>query len=215
MPKQVKTSVPQRHVQTRSSNKTAHPGNVDKSTLRRSTAEVNEERKARARAKAAREEARQQSINRAAEFERADMADEILVDATPRPLFTPKRPRNQDLSDVTPLPETSDVDMSGNFAKSSSDSEPSDTEDDLNVESDASAPPRLCKKPKGGKNKSKTVKKAVVKTKADPQMVGPSLFFRHLQCNYRAASGVQVKKSKNTHAGQDQCCCKANPGECR
>jgi hypothetical protein len=161
------TSVPQRRIETRASNKMAHPGDVVKNLnkKRRNADEVREEHEAKAQVKAAREEARLQSINRAAEFERADIANEDLVDATPRPLFTPKRRHSQILSDITPLAETSDVDMSDRFEKSSfvpPASEPG-TEDDSTVESDIPPPP--CKKPKG--NPKKIVKKtAALKTKA-------------------------------------------------
>ena len=95
------TTAPQRQIGTRASNKTAHPGNADKSHGRRSSAEVQKERTAKAQAKAAREEAKQNSINRTAEFELADIAEEGLADATPRPPFTPKQwppPRNQTYS---------------------------------------------------------------------------------------------------------------------
>jgi hypothetical protein len=84
------TSVPQHRIETRASNKTAYPGNVVKNTTHQSASEVREECEAKAQAKAAHEEARQQSTHHAAEFECADIANEDLVDATPRPLFTPK-----------------------------------------------------------------------------------------------------------------------------
>lgn len=90
-------------METRASNKAAHPGYADKSKTRRSTEEVQKERTAKAGAKAAREKAREKSINRAAEFEADDMANEGLADATPRPPFTPKPPRNRTHPDLTPL----------------------------------------------------------------------------------------------------------------
>jgi hypothetical protein len=142
------TSVPPRQIATRASNKTTHPGNAVKTTKRRTTAEVQEERAAKAQAKAAREEARQQSINRAAEFERADMVNEDLVDATPRPPFTPKKPQYQTHSDLTPLAETSDADMSDGFEKASfvpPASEHSDTADESADESDTPRPAKKLK----------------------------------------------------------------------
>ena len=77
-------------METRVGNKTAHPGNLIKSTCR-TKAEIEQERIAKAQAIAARTEAKQQCINRTAAFEHADMANEDVVDATPRPLFAPKR----------------------------------------------------------------------------------------------------------------------------
>jgi hypothetical protein len=61
-----------------------------KTTKHQTTAEVQEECAAKAQAKAAHEDARLQSINRTAEFEHANMANEVLVNATPHPPFTPK-----------------------------------------------------------------------------------------------------------------------------
>jgi hypothetical protein len=78
------TSAPRRQMETRASNKTAHPGYVDKVIpTRRSGVEVQKTRTAKAQAKAAREEAKKNSINRTAEFELADIAKENLADATP------------------------------------------------------------------------------------------------------------------------------------
>ncbi|KAH9166464.1 hypothetical protein EDB89DRAFT_1910690 [Lactarius sanguifluus] len=103
-----KTPSPPRRMSTRASNKTAHPGNVVKNK-RRTTAQVQEEKMAKAKAKEARKVAKQQGINRAAQFEHACLANEDLVDATPRPLFTPKRHMGDNStqaveSDVPPPP---------------------------------------------------------------------------------------------------------------
>ena len=161
------TSVPPRQMVTQASNKTTHPGNAVKTTKHRTTAEVEEERAAKAQAKAAHEEARQQSINRAAKFERADMANENLVDATPRPPFTPKQPQYQTHSDLTPLAETSDVDMSDDFEKASfvpPASEHSDTVDESAGESDTPRPTKEMKaEPKKVVVKTAATKKAVAK----------------------------------------------------
>ena len=157
------TTAPQRQIGTWASNKTAHPGNADKSHGRRSSAEVQKERTAKAQAKAAREEAKQNSINRTAEFELADIAEEGLADATPRPPFTPKQwppPRNQTYSDLTPLAAMSDDDMSEDFDRASfvpPRSEMSATADDSAVESEAPTP---------APKKQKTQDKAAVKTAA-------------------------------------------------
>jgi len=82
---------------TRASNKSAHPGNIVKpSAPRRTSAEVQQEREAKAKAKADLAAEKQESIFRTAEFEYADMAKEAMADATPRPqLTTPKPPRNK------------------------------------------------------------------------------------------------------------------------
>jgi hypothetical protein len=154
-------------METRASNKTTHPGTAVKAKARRTSAEVQKERTAKARAKEAREDARQNSINRMAEFELADIAEEDLANATPRPPFTPKQwpaPRNQTYSDLTPLAATSDADanMSDDFDRASfvpPRSEMSVTADDSDVESDAPSPPLK-------KQKTQNIGKAAVKTAA-------------------------------------------------
>ena len=136
---------------TRAKNKTAHPGYADKPKTRRTRAEVEEDRKTKAEAKASREEAKQNGIIRMAEFEAADLAEEDLVDATPRPLFTPRqrsKRHNQAYSGLTPIQATSDIDTSDfdgalfNPAKSDISAEnPTDEDSDSVVESDAAASP--------------------------------------------------------------------------
>jgi hypothetical protein len=166
--------VPQCQIETRSSNKTAHPGDAVKTTKHRTTAEVQEGHVAKAQAKAAHEDARLQSINCTAEFEHADMANEDLVDATPRPPFTPKpwpQPHKQASSDLTPLAETSDVDLSDNFKKASftpPTSKRSVTTDESAVDSDMPTPvtKKLKVEPKKAMVKTAGKKKAMAK-KAD------------------------------------------------
>ena len=85
-----KVTVPQRQIETRAKNKTTHPGKVVKPSHRQTKVEVQQEKDAKAKAKAVLAEARQQSINRTAEFERANIANEDMVNANPRPTFTPK-----------------------------------------------------------------------------------------------------------------------------
>ena len=140
------TPAPQRQIMTRSSNKTAHPGYVDKvEKTRRTTEEVQKDRKAKAQAKATREAAREKSINRTAEFEVADKTREYLADATPRahPPFTPKQrlqSHNQAFSDLTPLKATSDSEVDTNFDRASFVPDRSETSaqgDDSAAESDA------------------------------------------------------------------------------
>src|ERR1700679_1223357 len=111
-------TVPQRRIGTRAKNKTTHPGKVVEASHRRTRAEVQQERDGKTQAKKGLAEARQQSINRTAEFERADIANEDMVDATPRPMFTPKpRPlsRNQKNSPLTSFAGTSDIEVSDNL----------------------------------------------------------------------------------------------------
>jgi hypothetical protein len=130
-------------METRARNKIAHPRNAVKTSKRRTTAEVQAERAAKAQAKAAQEKARQQSINRAAEFEHADMADEDLVDATPRPLFTPKSSRIRTNPNLIPLEEMSDVEMT--YVSDSASFIPPSAEESVannsGVESDVPPPP--------------------------------------------------------------------------
>jgi hypothetical protein len=111
-----KISIPPGQVGTRGKNKTTHPGKVvkDAKQKRRSKAEMKRDGEAEAKAKADLAEARQESINRTAEFERADIANEDIVDATPRPAFTPKpRPlsRNQRSSSLTPFASATDIEV--------------------------------------------------------------------------------------------------------
>src|SRR5271169_4673553 len=80
-----------RQIETRTQNKTAHPGAVCKPAVpRRTPAEVQQERNAKAKAKKDLEEMKRQSIVRTAEFEATEIANEDTVDITPHPPFTPK-----------------------------------------------------------------------------------------------------------------------------
>ncbi|KAH9026130.1 hypothetical protein EDB85DRAFT_1893546 [Lactarius pseudohatsudake] len=126
-----------------------YTGNIVKHK-RRTTAQVQEGKMAKAKAKEAHKVAKQQGINRAAQFEHACLANEDLVDATPRPLFTPKRRHNQIQSDLTPISKTSDSDShsdsnnngdSDNDRDSDNDSDPdSDSESSDNNEKSAFKP---------------------------------------------------------------------------
>ena len=127
---------------------------------------------AKAKAKEDHELARKQSIERAAQFERADVVCENDFDATPRPAFIPKSwPPNQ--SRVSPHPETSDVEMShgsdfdGDFDRAPFIPPPSadgsSTVDDSAVESN---PPPPAKKAKAAeKGKAEVTKKAKAASK--------------------------------------------------
>ena len=144
-------TVPQRQIETRATNKFTHPGNIFKPAVpRRTSAQVQEERDAKAQAKADREEAKRQSIVRAAQFEHADMANEDVVDMTPRPPFTPKPwppPRNRKAAKLVPITESSDVEMGDEFDKESFAPVLSEqesvrvTEDESAVDSDGPTPP--------------------------------------------------------------------------
>lgn len=110
-----KSPIPPSHIETRSRNKLVHPGVPDKAAKRRTSADVQQEREAKAQAKAAQEKTKRHNINRAAEFEHADMNNEDVADATPRPAFTPKSrplPRNHRKSILAPVAEDSDVEAS-------------------------------------------------------------------------------------------------------
>jgi hypothetical protein len=82
--------MPQHHIETQLSNKSAHPGLAIKAKQCQTMAEVQQEHKAKAQAKAAQEETKQWNINHAAEFEHAEMVNEDIIDATPHPSFAPK-----------------------------------------------------------------------------------------------------------------------------
>jgi sRNA-binding protein len=98
-------------VKTRESNKLAHPGQHVAPKLRRTKDEVQAERAAKAQAKADSEEAKKQSILRAAEFEHAERANEDLADATPCPPFKSQPPHSRKKTSLIPVAETSDVEM--------------------------------------------------------------------------------------------------------
>ncbi|KAH9010534.1 hypothetical protein EDB85DRAFT_2161179 [Lactarius pseudohatsudake] len=91
---------------------------------------------AKAKAKEARKVAKQQGINRAAQFEHACLANEDLVDATPRPLFTPKRRHNQIQSDLTPISKTSDSDSHGDSNNNGDSDSHGDNDRDSDNDSD-------------------------------------------------------------------------------
>ena len=112
MPSQKSKAIQPRQIGTRASNKLAHPGQVTKTSTRRTSAEVQQEREAKAKAKADCEDAKQQSIICAAEFERAEIANEDMVNATPRPPFTPKPwPPARNKKKAGKVVESSDVEM--------------------------------------------------------------------------------------------------------
>jgi len=102
---------PPSQIRTRSKNKNAHPGAIVRGPPRRSSAEVQLERAAKTQAKAAQEAEKRQNIQRAAAFELTDMANEDIVDITPRPAsFAPKLwpPHNHKKADLAPIAEVGD-----------------------------------------------------------------------------------------------------------
>jgi len=149
-----KKSVEPRQIGTRASNKLAHPGQVTKTGVpRRTSAEVQHEREAKAKAKADREKAKKQGIIRAAEFEHADMANEDIVNATPRPPFTPKPwppPRNK--KKLVPVAESNEVDEpdfdNTSLSPAPSDSSVTESESESVTESESDDPTPPTKKQK-------------------------------------------------------------------
>ncbi|KAH8980733.1 hypothetical protein EDB86DRAFT_3087613 [Lactarius hatsudake] len=142
------TSSPPHRMTTRAGNKQAHPGNVLKAAPRRTTADVQWDKTAKAQAKKAHQEARQQNINDLAEFEHADMVNEG-VDATPRPLALSTPKPLPPLRDHTRLSrcriaDSSDGEAFNNPVSTLSCTEKSTTEDDSSSESvdeDSDDPP--------------------------------------------------------------------------
>ena len=142
--------------ETRASNKLVHPGELLAPKHHRTKDEVKAECAAKAQAKVDREKAKKQSIIRAAEFEHADKADKDIVDATPRPAFTPKPwppPHNKKKANLIPVAKISDVEMSGvddgSFVPPRS--EKSVSVDDSAVESDNPPPAKRPKAQTAGK----------------------------------------------------------------
>jgi hypothetical protein len=150
-----KAAVSQSQVGTRAKNKTTHPGKVvkDSQQQRRTKAEIQQEKEAKAQAKLDLAEARQQGINRTAEFEHANIANEDIVDATPRPTFTPKPrtlSRNQKKSSLTPFADTTDIELSDDLDENplTPGSKNSVDADDSAVENDGPPPPTPAEKMK-------------------------------------------------------------------
>jgi hypothetical protein len=75
---------------TRASNASKHPGLANKPAPRRTSAQVKAAATAKEAAKAAKKQAEEARIKRVAEFESNARNNEDLIDATPRPNFTPR-----------------------------------------------------------------------------------------------------------------------------
>ena len=102
---------PPSQIRTRSENRDINPGIPDKPKPRRATAKVQSERNAKAKAKETQAVAKQCNIERTTEFEHTDMANEDLVDATPRASCAPKpwrRTRKDETAELSPVAEVSD-----------------------------------------------------------------------------------------------------------
>lgn len=135
---------PQYHVATRSKNKSTHPGLAVRAMPRRTTAEVQQDRATKAQAKAAREEEKRQSINRTAAFEHEAIANEDVVDATPRPPIPPKPQSAPHSHKDTSLNLARDLETSDTESFYAALSEPGCKEsipDDSSFKSDNDTPP--------------------------------------------------------------------------
>jgi len=156
-----KPTVPPSQIKTRAKNKSSHPGIPDRAPPRRTSVEVENERAAKARATAAQQEKKRQNIRRAAEFEHADMGNEPIADATPRPIHTPKPwppPRNRGNASLGPVAEASDNpndDFSSELSFKPLYSEESATEKETAAESDSPRPAKKLKAQMTGKAKPK------------------------------------------------------------
>ena len=111
---------------TRLKNATQHPGLVIGPAKRRTTAEVKAATEAKQAANVAKKQAKIASIRRAAEFESTAMAEEELLDATPRPKSNPK---SSSLAVSTKM-ETSNIEMSDSTLTENDDRPEDSTEDD-------------------------------------------------------------------------------------
>jgi hypothetical protein len=144
-----KSPSPPSPIRTRPKNKNTHPGVIVQAPPHRSSAEIQQERAAKARAKAAQEAEKQQNIQRTAAFELTDMINEDVADATPHPaLFTPKpqpRPKRKKaipalIAEGSDDPDNSHDTSSSFSPKPSACSEDSATEEEPASEIDSQSP---------------------------------------------------------------------------
>ena len=140
MPKVTPDAIqPQRQMETRAKNKTTHPGQLVKPSPRRSKADADQAKQAKAQAKADREEAKQRSINRAAIFECADIANEDSVDVTPR--LAPKAQMQSHNQTDSPFSSCVDTDVEESDGPDKTPPAPTSVDDDYSaVESDVPTP---------------------------------------------------------------------------
>lgn len=160
---------------TRQANKSQHPGAVAKAKPRRTSAQVKADRAAAEAKKLDKKATRAKNIEKVAEFEDRDQMAEEMLQATPRPEFTPKplRATSPDVQETTPEP-SSDVDMgpgngdSDNFIPKSTNGPEDSVADVCTDEEEVLPPPPRKSKPaltkakvdgqkKAGKEKEKAV----------------------------------------------------------
>ncbi|KAM6503850.1 hypothetical protein JOM56_000793 [Amanita muscaria] len=195
---------PPRQIETRARNKLAHPGNVLKSAVpRRTSDEVQDERDAKAKAKADREAAKRKSILRTAEFEQADIANEDIVDATPRPPFTPKpwppRAHNHKSTSLGPITESSDVEMGDDidresFAPAPSEQSTTENDSDSAIESDDRTPPAKKQKAQGAEKIKAGAKQAS----------GKAAEKKKTQATEKATGNAAAKAAKKMEVDRDE-----------
>ncbi|KAF8496060.1 hypothetical protein JB92DRAFT_3126258 [Gautieria morchelliformis] len=163
-------------METQASNKTAHPGRVAKAPPHQTTAKVQEEHAAEVQAKAALIEAKKKGVNRAAEFERDDIAKEDLMDATACPPFTPKpwpplhnhKAHHTPRADLKPIEESGGVEVTDDQSSFIPPNSEISVVGNSEVESAAAPSPAKKRKPetrKHAKPKATTTKKAMTTAK--------------------------------------------------
>jgi hypothetical protein len=132
---------------------------------------VENDRARKAQAEAARQEEKLRKIRHTAEFEHADIAHEDVVDATPRPCFTPKPTRNSNKASLRPVAEVSDdcSDESNSLSYQPLCSEKSDNEEESAVEGDLQPPTKRLKAQTTGRAKPKVGTRAKKSRKAAPR----------------------------------------------
>ena len=158
-----KVSKAQHCMETWAGNKQAHSGITIKGKMHRTTAEVQQECKVKAQAKATKEAKWKRFIKCTAEFEHDEMANEDIVDATPHPPFTQMQQQasQNHRNSLSPVTEMSNVDTHDQidmllFVGQADCSDMSVIEEDIADKSDA--PPPVQKRPT--KAKTKTTGKA-------------------------------------------------------
>lgn len=185
-------------INTRSKNVAVHPGLVLQAPPRRTSAQVKADKAAKKEAKETANLAAQAKINRAAAFENAAMANEDLLDATPRPLFTPKPKSTADVPDSETDGGSIEVDVTDGLDGDQRTFVPmntSETEGDAIRSEDVEETPVPKRRvsAKGGKRMSaKTVAKTAAKVKQKLEVV------EEVSANESEArpSKIEVKKSE-------------------
>ena len=148
----------------------AHPGNICRPNIPHQTsAEVQQDHNAKAKAKKYLEEMKQQSVMCTTKFKAADIANKDRVNATPCPPFTPKpwpSPHDMKLVPITKSNKSSNTEMGNEFDRESFVPELSEdmvSEDGLSA-TESNEPTPVAKKWKGkdmGKDTGKDAGKAM------------------------------------------------------